>query len=357
MLVVGMMHHKKNPARVNKAYACAIVAKAEGVPFYYFTPARVDTENEVIRGFIYEDGKWKKRDLPYPDVIYNTGSPIVFKKYPETIKKLKKKVPFTTPALGNKRRVYQRLKRAQKYAEYLPRTKVIRNPAEPTRFLEKYERIIIKPADGRKGIGVVYVEKVSDGIRVIEARRSKVLSPEQFRHFVRVKISKERHLVQPYIKSTTKFGLACDFRLHVQKNGQGQWVLVAAYVRLAPPGTIVCNISRGGYSNYLNTFLIHEYGERHIDLKRKLEQFALGLAQHLDEIQEEEFNSRLDEMGIDIGIDENEQIWLYEVNWRPGSPPAFYLELDVIKNAIHYAIYVAKKNQETANPTPPLLAE
>ena len=345
-----MMHHRKNPARVNKAYACAAVAKAEGIPFYYFTPAGVDTVNQIIHGYLYEDGKWKKRDFPYPDVIYNTGSPYVFKKYSRTIKELKKLVPFTTSSLGNKRRVYERLRKGKMYAEYLPRTKVIRSSSEPLRFLEKYGRIVIKPADGRKGMGVIYVEKITEGVTVIESMQSRALSPGQFRRYVKERMSRERQLVQPYVKSITKYGLACDFRLHVQKNGQGEWVYVAAYVRVAPPGTIVCNISRGGYSNYLNTFLVHEYGERCHDLERQLQQFALGLAQHLDEIQEEQFGSSLDELGIDIGIDENERIWLYEVNWRPGSPPALYLELDVIKNALHYAVYVAMKNHDQLSP-------
>lgn len=344
MPVVGMMHDKKDPYRVNRAYACAVVAKAEGIPFYYFTPDEVDTENGTIRGFIYEDGRWTKKNLPYPDVVYNAGSPREFKKYSSTIKELKRRIPFTTSALGNKRRVYEGLRKAKSYAEYLPRTAVIRSPSEPFQFLNRYNRIVIKPADGRKGAGVIDVEQTPNGIRVTEARQSRILSPEQFLQYINENMLNENHLVQPYIKSVTKFGLACDYRLHVQKNGQGEWVYVAAYVRVAPPGTIVCNISRGGYSNYLKPFLKHEYGERYRILQQKLKQFALGLAHHLDDIQAARFNSRLDELGIDVGIDENEQIWLYEVNWRPGSPPTMYLELDVIKNALQYAVYLARTN-------------
>ncbi len=346
MPVVGMMHHKTDPSRVNRAYACATVAKAEGIPFYYFTPDEVDTQNETILGYIYEDGRWVKQSLPFPDVVYNTGSPQEFKQYSATIEALKKRVPFTTTALGNKRRVYERLKEGKKYAEYLPPTTVVRGPSEPLRFLEQYNQVIIKPADGRKGIGVVYAEQIPHGIRVIEAQQSRILSREQFSQYIEETMLHKSHLVQPYIKSVTKCGLACDFRLHVQKNGQGEWVFVAAFVRVAPPGSIICNISSGGYFNYLKAFLINEYGELYRSIRQQLKQFALGLANHLDEIHAEKFNSRLDELGIDIGIDENEQIWLYEVNWRPGSPPALYLELDVIKNALEYAVFVARTKKK-----------
>lgn len=87
-----MMHHKQDPSRVNRAYACASVAKAEGIPFYYFTPDEVDIQNETINGFVYEDGRWTRRNLPFPDVVYNTGSPQEFKSYSSTINVLKKRV-------------------------------------------------------------------------------------------------------------------------------------------------------------------------------------------------------------------------------------------------------------------------
>ncbi|MGE5544211.1 MAG: YheC/YheD family protein [Bacillota bacterium] len=341
MPVVGMMHDKKDPAQVNKAYACAAVAKAESIPFYYFSPGEVDIKKEIIRGFIYEDGRWVQKTLRYPDVVYNTGSGYEVEHYP-AIEELENKLPFTTHAVGNKQRVYERLKRSKKYVENLPRTEVISSPSEPLQFLEQYNRVIIKPASGRQGTGVVFAEKTSRGIRVTEAMQSRILSLEQFRRYIEEKVKIQRHLVQPYIKSITRYGLAYDIRLHVQKNGLGEWVFVAGFVRVAPPGTVVCNISQGGYFNYLKTFLIHEYGERSDGLRSKLKKFALGLARHLDEIHAEKFDTRLDELGIDVGIDENEHIWLYEVNWRPGSPPLLYLELDVVKNALEYAVYLAR---------------
>ncbi len=42
----------------------------------------------------------------------------------------------------------------------------------------------------------------------------------------------------------------------------------------------------------------------------------------------------------------NKKIWMYEVNWRPGCPPAFYLELDVVINSIRYAMYLAKNQKQ-----------
>ena len=56
---------------------------------------------------------------------------------------------------------------------------------------------------------------------------------------------------------------------------------------------------------------------------------------HIDEDGKEYWSAR-----------ELQKLWIYEVNWRPGCPPAFYLELDVVKNTIQYAVYLANHQQE-----------
>ena len=74
-----------------------------------------------------------------------------------------------------------------------------------------------------------------------------------------------------------------------------------------------------------------------------IENFSLQFAAHMDKIQKELYNEELDELGIDIGLDKNQKICIYEVNWRPGYPPSMNLDLNVVKNAIHYAMYLADK--------------
>ena len=74
-----------------------------------------------------------------------------------------------------------------------------------------------------------------------------------------------------------------------------------------------------------------------------MESFSLQLAAHMDKIQKEIYNEELDELGIDIGIDKDNKIWVYEINWRPGHPPTMNLDLHVVKNSIQYAMFLAKK--------------
>jgi len=81
---------------------------------------------------------------------------------------------------------------------------------------------------------------------------------------------------------------------------------------------------------------------------RRIEDFALKLAVHMDRIQKEQYNEKLDELGIDIGLDENQRIYIYEINWRPGYPPSMNADLNVIKNQVQYSLFLAAKKKDAS---------
>lgn len=345
MILIGMLHHRKDPTTVIKSYAYAVVAKAEGARFFYFSPGEVNFVNRTIRGQVYENGKWMARIMPFPDVIYNAGSPEKLAKSKEIIQKLKNEIPFTTHSIGNKWNVNERLKEANEFASYLIPTEIVKDTDHFFKFMAAFEKAVLKPIDGRKGQGIFLITKKEDAFLVRKDNTSTHYTREQLYDFIKSKISKGTHIMQPYIQSVTKSGQVFDFRLHVQKNGEGKWVITTIYPRIAPPGSIIANINNGGFTNYLDPFLQQEFKEEAFNIRRTLEYFSLALANHLDELQMIQFGEVIDEIGVDIGLDENHKIWIYEVNWRPGCPPAFYLELDVVINTIQYAMYLAKNQK------------
>ncbi|MBS4199888.1 YheC/YheD family protein [Bacillus sp. FJAT-49732] len=345
MTSIGMLHHRKDPNTVIKSYAYAAVAKAEGATFFYFSPGKVNFANSTIRGQVYENGKWVEKIMPFPDVIYNAGSPEKLAKSKEVIQKLKDKIPFTTHSIGNKWNVQKRLKEANEFSNYLIPTEIIKSSDSFFKYMDVFEKVVFKPIDGRKGKGILFITKKSNGFHVQTDSDSKFYTTQQLAVLIKSKIKTGTHILQPYITSVTKSGQVFDFRLHVQKNGEGKWVITTIYPRIAPSGSIIANINNGGNTNYLEPFLEQEFQEKAFNIKRMLEYFSLSLAKHLDEIQMLLFDEVIDEIGIDVGLDQNHKIWIYEVNWRPGCPPAFYLELDVVTNTIRYAIYLANNQQ------------
>ncbi|MFF5997079.1 YheC/YheD family protein [Lysinibacillus sp. KU-BSD001] len=346
MTTIGMLHHRKDPTTVIKSYAYAAVAKAEGVSFFYFSPNTVNFTTKTILAKVLEDGEWKERTVPFPDVIYNTGSPEKLAVSKEIINKLKKEIPFTTYSIGNKWNITERLKEAKEFANYLIPTEVVKTEAQFYKYITSFKKVVFKPMAGRKGKGIYFISKAGSSYDVQKDTIKERYTKEQLDTLLTEQLAQETFIIQPYIQSVMKSGQVFDFRLHVQKNGEGKWVITTVYPRVAPAGSIIPNINNGGFTNYLEPFLQQEFQEEAFNIKRMLEHFALSLARHLDEIQMVKFGEIIDEIGIDVGLDENQKIWIYEVNWRPGCPPAFYLELDVVKHTIQYAKYLAHHQQD-----------
>ncbi len=344
LITIGMLHHRKNPESVIKSYAYAAAAKAEGGELLFFSPRTVDFAAKTINGCILENGSWQRTVRPFPDVIYNTGSPEKLARSSEIINQLKETIPFTTYSIGHKMSVYNRLKKFGGFFQYLIPSEIIHSARQFFILLDAYRNIVFKPVHGRKGKDITFIKRIGDRFQLQLDTAVYQYSWDELRNYISARLREELYLVQPYINCRTKSGNAYDFRLHVQKNGMGQWIITSVYPRISPDGSIVANINHGGSTNYLVPFLKQEFGDDYFDIKRYLEHFSLRFADHLDKIQYECFAERIDELGIDVGIDDMGKIWIYEVNWRPGCPPAFYLELDVVKNTIRYAIYLAREH-------------
>ncbi|MFJ5763813.1 YheC/YheD family protein [Lysinibacillus sp. NPDC093210] len=345
MTIIGMLHHRLDPKTVLKSYAYAAVAKAEGVDFFYFTPRKVNFDNRTIDGKVLEDGQWHERVMPFPDVIYNAGSPEKLSVSKDIIERLKKEIPFTTHSIGNKWNVMERLKEAKEFDKYIIPTEIVKNIDVFHSYIAHHKKIVFKPIDGRKGKGIYFIIKIGDTFEVRQNSDNRMYSKPQLNALVNELLATGTFIMQPYIQSKMKSGQVYDFRLHVQKNGEGKWVVTTVYPRIAPHGSIIPNINNGGYTNYLDPFLEQEFQEEAYNIRRMLEHFSLSLARHLDDIQMTKFGEVIDEIGIDVGLDAQQRIWVYEVNWRPGCPPAFYLELDVVIHSIRYAKYLAENHQ------------
>ena len=303
-------------------------------------------KKKKINGYLYIDGNWEKTESPFPDVIYNVGSPGNSELSNQIYDKLKENIPFTSNSIGDKMSVYTRLKKAGEFSKYLIPSKYIHSSKEFLDFLNIHHKIILKPIVGHQGQGVTFIEEINNKYHVIVNTKSYIYDYDQLIDFVSTFLIEETYLAQPYINCKTKSGSAYDFRLHVQKNGLDKWVITSIYPRIGAEGSIVSNISSGGSTNVIEPFLKQEFGDEYYDIKRYLEVFSLQLADHMDKLQHDHFSESIDELGIDVGLDENKKIWIYEINWRPGCPPIFYLELDVVKNMIQYAMFLASNRKK-----------
>lgn len=334
MTLIAMLHYRKNPSSVRKALACAAMAKIEDIDFFYFTYDSVDFKNEKIEGSVYEKGSWKQTVLDFPDVIINISSPKNAEQSFIT-KQLKKKCIFTSYSVGNKMNVYKKIAKGKEFSKFLIPSRIITNATEVPVFFKTHHKIVIKPVSGNHGKDIFFIEKINQqSYKVIDGNDSTTYIHDEFIGFVDTLIKAKNYLMQPYVECKTKSGLSYDFRLHVQKNGSGLWEITLIYPRISGSNKMVSNVKSGGYRGELIPFLQEEFGDDYFTIKKLLEDFSLSFTKHFENLYQRNF----DELGIDVGIDENRNLWIYEVNWRPGSK---HREFEVAKRLIPYAIYLA----------------
>lgn len=335
MVMVGMLD-LAGPEKHLKAYPFAAVAKAEGIGFFYFQPQDVDLETKTIRGKFYENGQWIEKQTTFPDVIYNANGHVKSEEEQLIIEALKALIPFTSWSVGNKMKVFNKLTKSALFSRYLPDTMEVKEAEAAIDFINEKEQVILKPRNGRKGKGILYVRRMEDEYEVRGDNEQQRMSRRMLSSLLTDKIP-EKYIIQTFIQCRNQAGLTYDLRLHVQKDGTGRWTVCSIYPRIAPPNSVKANISSGGAALYITPFLKQEFGEDYFNMQRYLEVFAISISKEMDKLYKRSF----DELGIDIGIDSSGKVWLYEINWHPGVPPAFYLELDVVKTSLAYCCYLA----------------
>lgn len=334
---IGMLHYRKNPTEVKKAYPCAAVAKMEGIPFIYFTFNNIDFNTMKVNGWEYNHGEWAKAVVDIPNVIINSCNPKT-KKQTSILKKLKESASITSYPVGNKLKVYKKVLRAKEFSNYLiPSTELV-TPQDCIIFLQEHSRAVVKPLTGNQGKKVFFIDKLNEkqDYKLTDGPKVSILHQSDLESLLSDLVREQKYLLQPFIDCKTRTGLTYDFRLHVQKNGKGLWEINLIYPRISGNEQLISNISGGGYRGELESFLFHEFGDDSNRMRAVLEDFALAFSAHFDTLYEHPF----DELGIDVGIDHEKRLWIFEVNWRPGCK---HREFEVARRLIPYCIYLANK--------------
>jgi glutathione synthase/RimK-type ligase-like ATP-grasp enzyme len=334
---IGLLHFRKNPADVKKAYPFAAVAKMEGIHFFYFSYNHVDFDNMKINGWMYEEGKWIQKQVDFPAVVINSCNPKT-ENQTKILRRIKKYAILTSFPVGNKMKVYKKVKKAKLFASYLIPSTTLLNSEELISFLKKQPRAVIKPLSGNHGKKVFFIEKTEKQYKLTEESNIMYMNEKELNRYLQPIITAQKFLMQPFIECKTKNGLPYDFRLHVQKNGEGKWEITLIYPRISGNAKMISNISSGGYRGELDSFLKDEFEDDSRKVKESLEEFALTFSAHFDTLYEHSF----DELGIDVAIDANQRLWLFEVNWRPGSKNR---EFDVAKRLIPYCKYLLNEKR------------
>ncbi|GAA4711961.1 YheC/YheD family protein [Brevibacillus fulvus] len=321
---LGIMAICNGPHFLEKAYykKLTLIGRKLGIRVFVFSPRHVDFEARQVTGFAYRQGIWQRKTFPLPQVIYDR----VFigphyRQYKPFIEKLQNdpEITFLGRGLSGKWQVYKILSQSPELEKWLPET----HPFSFVRLrdmLERYDAAVIKPMAGTHGRSVIRIAKSENKYEVSGRDRQNQPMQKIFKTsrgmqlFLKNFTAGRKFLLQPYLHLHTPDGTPFDVRVLVQKNGIGQWQTTGKAVRAGDKTSITSNLHGGGRALPLSDFLAEYYTEEQQQaIEEELDQIIEQLPPFL-----EEYHGRLVELGIDIGIDTDGQVWIIEVNSKPG---------------------------------------
>lgn len=327
-VTIGMLRQFSKPNQL--VLAAAHAAKMIDSNFFFFHPTDVNFENRKIMGLFYEDGEWVRRETEFPDVVDNSPSR---REYREIFNRLSKEVPFTMRRIGNKDVVNNRIKQDGVFAKYIIPSNKITSVEDILAFLKEYDAIVVKPAGGNRGKGIHFIAKTEEGFILNVDSVTKEIKREEMQDHL-APLIKRSMIVQPFIQSVTKEGLPFDIRLHVRRGMEGKWKTVKIYPRIGSGDGIVSNLSQGGSIGRIRPFLKRQFGEKWLTIWKELNELASAFPNYF----QKSYDEPLDALGLDIGIDSDGRLWLFEVNSFPGST---MFELEAQQVAMQYAKHLA----------------
>jgi len=298
------------------------IGRKLGIRVFVFSPKRVNFERRLASGYEYRQGVWQAVTLPLPSFIYDRCfiGPS-YRHYKPFIEKLQNDphIVFLGRGLSGKWQVHQILSQSQELQKWLPNTQWF-SMTKLFDMLQQQNAVIIKPAAGTHGIGVMRISG-KDGTYAATGRarenkpfRKRFRSQTELKSFLTNFMGERKFLLQPYLTLHTPDRTPFDVRVLVQKNGHGQWETTGKAVRIGDKENITSNLHGGGRAVPLSDFLADIFpSQQRKRIEEEIDQVISLLPSFL-----EQYHGRLVELGIDIGIDTNGHVWIIEVNSRPG---------------------------------------
>ncbi|ACB85152.1 YheC/YheD family protein [Natranaerobius thermophilus] len=341
--------------KIDKIYAIkkrAILALEKGLFFYCFHYNKIDLENNLVKAYILNPKtyQWKKKYLPYPQVLYHRSTFPFKKDFEDTnsdnvynriwlnqnIEKINNTIYF------DKWNVYKALAKSEDAVEFQPPSQLL-TKSTLKQFIDRYSRCYVKNIYGRGGRQVLKVEKsksdfiCSTGGKKI--RNWRFTNLENLYEFLQDQLGKDL-IIQKGISLARLNDNPFDIRVLVQKNIEGNWVISALSFRVADKNAVITNCAAGAKE------ICVPPGENPLGSGLSLKSLENFTNKTLSAL--EKYYGPLGELGLDIGLDTNGKIWLIEANSQPSSRgyrEAASKEVlrDIFGLPLDYAKYLIKK--------------
>lgn len=327
-----------------------------GMAVFVFSPEWIDWQRRSVRGYFYDLSirGWRQRRFPFPDIVYDRSfyrSMGQQRKYRALLARLLAfpGVQLLSRALPDKLEVYRMLSGEPRLSRMLPRTERYTGPRSLYAWLKDQGEALVKPQGGTHGKGVLHLRRTEHGTYEACGRNAANLPirlsfehpGELLRWAHRSLLVNRPYLIQQYLHLRTSTDSPYDIRALMQKDGRGRWRLTGMVGRIGRAGGVTSNLHGGGRPCSAGALLASEFGKRSAQHLCESIQDAAAL---VPQVLEQEHGG-LAELGIDFGVDRAGQLWLLEVNSKPGRESFARLNdkkagIAAITSPIRYARYV-----------------
>lgn len=362
---IGILTWRQGTRFAEPAYFKRLLKEGErlGATVFLFAPHDVKAATKQIKGFIFTEKGWEGRMFGWPDAVidrYRYTPTQAFKDYVAFRKK--QYFLYANHRLANKWKVHQVLWKEERMRRWLPET-VSYTRAGLKEMIGRHPQLYIKPSNGTGGRGILSMKRTQAGYRLLgrDKQRAKVES-----HHASLAMAADRvnrwvnngmFVIQQGLNLGLIPGRSIDMRLLIQKDEHGEWSVTGSGMRIGGEKSATANLHGGGTAVHVKTFLNKHFSEAKagqimLECTRLAKQTAATIEQHF---------GRMMELGLDIGIDVSGNVWLIEVNPKPGRE--IFRELGAmgtyrlaISRPLQYALYLIEKRDSANDDEQSLLA-
>ncbi|MDT9719087.1 YheC/YheD family protein [Paenibacillus sp. ClWae2A] len=328
--------------------------RKRGLDIYVFTPADVHPGGKQIEAMVFHEGKgWSREWRSFPDLIFDRCRIQRNRRFQQLLAFREKygHLLFLNRPLRNKWTIHQTLLQKANFREHLPETALFQDMSDVNRMLKVSSLVYLKPINGTGGRGILRIERSNNEANTVlvqgRDQKRRIITPRKV-HLSRLGSllqhwnMKDKYLVQKGIQLQLPNGRVHDYRMLVQKNGEGQWELTGCAGRMGAEKSVTSNLHGGGQAIAMDRLMKQwiEDDDLREEINMTAEKFGIDVASFLEDTYGD-----LCELALDLAIDRSGRIYLLEVNPKPAREVFARIgERDIYYKAItqplEYALWV-----------------
>jgi YheC/D like ATP-grasp len=238
---------------------------------------------------------------------------------------------------------------------HLPYTRKLVNKTNIYPFLYQYKDIFLKPINvshAHNSRGIFRVKLQNKGKIEIFYREKNKMKEKRFKSYQKFldwtlpRLSPGGYILQQGIETVKSSKNATDIRINMNKNSKGQWEVSMILVRVASNISHVIPkfVTAYSISNFIKTLTVDK--EKEAEIEKSVINVGMKICSMLDKS-----GYHMADLGIDLGMDENGHVWIFEINPLPFPFRGSIQDHSLIR-PIEYASYLAltKQPQQVQQP-------